>query len=540
VATKLAQVRNYHRISKHALSAYAPGPGFLDWDSQPQPFRQFSGVKRFPLPRAMKVGRLYGELFETPASSQPPTLETIATLLELAFGISAWKSAGPDRWAMRNNPSSGNLHPSEVYLILWRGVDPLPPGLYHYSVYDHALEQLALLDEAVALRTENVFSNSFGAVALSSVQWREEWKYGARALRYCQLDAGHAMAAAAVAAATLGWSLDQDEQICDRTLSELLGLARIDTEPEHPEWLCLLSADQHFLPPTPSEPAWQAVTQAMAWGDGTASRLSEESIQWPEIRRVLPALEKPVCERMLRPTYLPVETVTPPAIDAAELIRRRRSAQRMDPDVAMRRDDFERALAHTLPQNRLPFATLPDAAAIHLLLFVHQVEGLAPGLYLLSRNDSALIDLREQCADNTLQWQPVDGTTLPLYWLKPLDDQRPLTSRLCCHQGIAGRGAFSVGMLADFRELQRRGAWAYRDLFWQAGMIGQMLYLEAEASGLRGTGIGCYFDDEVLALLGLAAEGDWQSLYHFTVGAALDDPRMTTEPPYAHLGEGRA
>jgi len=28
-------------------------------------------------------------------------------------------------------------------------------------------------------------------------------------------------------------------------------------------------------------------------------------------------------------------------------------------------------------------------------------------------------------------------------------------------------------------------------------MVGHLLYLEAEESGIRATGIGCYFDDQV-------------------------------------------
>ncbi len=32
-------------------------------------------------------------------------------------------------------------------------------------------------------------------------------------------------------------------------------------------------------------------------------------------------------------------------------------------------------------------------------------------------------------------------------------------------------------------------------LHWETGMIGQVLYLQAEAAGVRATGIGCYFDD---------------------------------------------
>ncbi len=61
-----------------------------------------------------------------------------------------------------------------------------------------------------------------------------------------------------------------------------------------------------------------------------------------------------------------------------------------------------------------------------------------------------------------------------------------------------------------------------------------MLYLEAEAVGLRGTGTGCFFDDEVHTLLGLT-DTSWQSLYHFTVGGPVLDSRIRTIPPHAHL-----
>ena len=64
-----------------------------------------------------------------------------------------------------------------------------------------------------------------------------------------------------------------------------------------------------------------------------------------------------------------------------------------------------------------------------------------------------------------------------------------------------------------------------------------MLYLEAEAAGIRATGIGCFFDDAMQRLLGLPPGGDGprprQSLYHFNAGGAVDDPRLATLPPYA-------
>jgi nitroreductase len=107
-----------------------------------------------------------------------------------------------------------------------------------------------------------------------------------------------------------------------------------------------------------------------------------------------------------------------------------------------------------------------------------------------------------------------------------------MANRLSCDQDIAEDGFFSLGMLARFEgSLREHGEWFYRRLFWECGMIGQMLYLEAEAIGVRGTGIGCFYDDPVHDVLGLKGR-DWQSLYHFSMGLPVEDPRLTTEPGY--------
>jgi hypothetical protein len=94
-------------------------------------------------------------------------------------------------------------------------------------------------------------------------------------------------------------------------------------------------------------------------------------------------------------------------------------------------------------------------------------------------------------------------------------------------------------MIAEYEaQLVEHGPSFYRCLFWEAGAIGQVLYLEAEAAGVRGTGIGCFFDDPVHDVFGLR-DLAFQSLYHFTVGGPVDDPRLTTLPPYGAQVEGR-
>ena len=112
------------------------------------------------------------------------------------------------------------------------------------------------------------------------------------------------------------------------------------------------------------------------------------------------------------------------------------------------------------------------------------------------------------------------------------EDVRGVARGLSCHQDIASDGCFSLAMLAAFSEpLQRYGPWFYPRLYWEAGMIGQLLYLEAEAAGIRSTGIGCYFDDPMHEVLGVT-DMRFQDLYHFTVGGAVEDERLRTEGAY--------
>jgi len=62
-------------------------------------------------------------------------------------------------------------------------------------------------------------------------------------------------------------------------------------------------------------------------------------------------------------------------------------------------------------------------------------------------------------------------------------------------------------------------------------MIGQVLYLEAEAAGLRATGMGCFFDDPTHEVFGVRGRA-LQSLYHFAVGGPVEDRRLTTVKAY--------
>ena len=187
-------------------------------------------------------------------------------------------------------------------------------------------------------------------------------------------------------------------------------------------------------------------------------------------------------------------------------------------------------LSRVMPRAAPPWDALWWTARIHLAIFVHRVDGVEPGLYVLVRDPEALERLRAACGREFL-WERADAA-LPLYLLAR-GDCRTLARRLSCDQDIAADGFFSLGMIAEFDDsLKASGPSFYRHLFWESGVVGQVLYLEAEAAGARATGIGCFYDDPVHEVLGIG-DHRFQSLYHFTVGAPVDDARLTTEPGYA-------
>ena len=378
-------------------------------------------------------------------------------------------------------------------------------------------------------------------MGLTSITWREAWKYGERAFRYCQHDVGHAFAALRYAAAALGWRMELLPEWDDAQLARLLGLDRAedfaDAERETPELLVRVMVNEA------AEPAPSPVADAPVEWFGRANRLSRSHVGWPVIDEAIAVSERKPDDR--RATILRSTDSWPPPSPPAcghssgQLIRQRRSAVDFDGVTSITREKFLAILDATLPRaSAPPFDAWPFPPRLHLVLFVHRVTGLDPGMYLWLRAPATW----KLCGTPSApipDWEVLrdSAPTVPL-WRLGRGDLRDFARTLSCQQDIAADGAFSLGMLARFEPvLRERGASAWRELFWEAGMIGQSLYLAAEAAGVRGTGIGCYFDDELHRALGLKGH-DWQSLYHFTIGNPVEDLRLRTAPPYAHLNKG--
>ncbi|MEY4704347.1 MAG: hypothetical protein RL042_543 [Nitrospirota bacterium] len=558
------RVIRYHVQTKHHFNRYARSLGYLDWANQPDPFRRYEEAMFVPLPLLKQedepVSPSYDAIYERGAvAAKPVTLPALSRFLEFSLALSAWKQAGDMLWALRSNPSSGNLHPTEGYLVLPQidGLN-LKAGLYHYAPREHGLELRAAFAADQMTRLLAPFPSGAFLFGLTSVHWREAWKYGERAFRYCNHDVGHAIGTARIAAATLGWNMTLLDGVAQDTVAALLGTDRVgdflQAEREHPDCLCILwpeargegqearSANDEI--PLCIDAATVKDLVVGTW-HGKANKLSgEHGVRWEMIDEAAEASWKPTMEQqsVALPRFLAsaASRFTLHEIPlAGQLIRQRRSAVAFDGKTSIASATLFRMLGRVMPaadlpqlDRPMPWDVLPWKPAIHLLLFVHRVDGLIPGLYAVVR-DREKLPLLQQSMNEELAWTQVPDCpdTLPLYWLLE-GDARKAAVQVSCHQDIAGDSAFSLGMIAEFEDrLREGGAWWYPRLFWEAGLLGQVLYLEAEAAGVRGTGIGCFFDDPVHELVGIKGRS-FQSLYHFTVGGPVEDGRLMTRPPY--------
>ncbi len=146
-------------------------------------------------------------------------------------------------------------------------------------------------------------------------------------------------------------------------------------------------------------------------------------------------------------------------------------------------------------------ADFAGALFIQLYVYAHRIDGLAPGVYRYRPAESDLDSVR-------------------------VGDQRVAAAGLSLGQDLAGNACVAFSMIADLNlAASLHGDRGYRYAHFEAGAIGQRLYLGAEALGLGATGIGAFFDDEVHQYLNLTPE-QGQVVYHFAIGHPVFDSRL--------------
>ena len=206
----------------------------------PSPYKEYFNVPVFPLPDSQfpptTLQQAIAERRSCRRFSSVPlkTLE-LATLLKAAYGIEGRIFFGDQEFLERPVPSGGGLYPLELYLLVQRAED-FEPGIYHYAVLSHALEQLRALQLprqfiADLFLGQPYLADAAAIAVLATVLDRSLWKYGDRGYRYILLEAGHVAQNLNLVAAALGLGSFNLGGFFDNDLANLLGL---DIEEEVP------------------------------------------------------------------------------------------------------------------------------------------------------------------------------------------------------------------------------------------------------------------------------------------------------------------
>jgi SagB-type dehydrogenase family enzyme len=464
----------YHEATRHSVEALKRSRHFLDWANMPEPFRHYEGTPLLDLPADPVLG-------EVPADGAA----WLSQLLFHAAAVSASKVApgSRDRYALRVNPSSGNLHPTEFHFRT-RGLQDWPDGLYHYRPSSHMAEQRGRGDFGTGLAE----SSAPVVFVLTSIAWREAWKYRERAYRYCLHDIGHAWQSLAIAAGAMRCESFASGEFDDDSVAVTWRL-------HEDEWPMLVVELRGESIPLGGQPEQETV----CFG-GAANSLSKETVKYRAISEIHEATKTRLARGGLRGKG--EVALTAAGLSAAAfggVARKRRSAL-----------DFrggEERISQAQLLELLAEAVRPVAADfggeqfVGLYLYVHRAEGLEAGVYRYRAERGEL----EQVASG---------------------DQRVAAAGLSLGQDLAGNACVAFSMLADLERATRRyGDRGYRYVFFEAGAIGQRLYLGAESRGLGATGIGAFYDERVQEYLGVEpAEG--RVIYHFAVGYPVADPRV--------------
>jgi len=207
--------------------------GGLDWAARPAPYKHYSGVPQIRLSPPQTEGG--APLWSTLSERRSIRRFQAIPLPEAALSQLLWAAQGTTRrtqgFGLRTAPSAGALYPVETYVVV-HAVGGIEPGVYHYAVEQHALDQLktgdfrpdvaqAALDQDSAYWANVVF-------VWTAIFERSKWKYQQRAYRYVYLDAGHIAQNVALGAVALGLGSCQIAALYDDEANALLGVDGVE------------------------------------------------------------------------------------------------------------------------------------------------------------------------------------------------------------------------------------------------------------------------------------------------------------------------
>ncbi|WP_042347137.1 SagB family peptide dehydrogenase [Bacillus massiliigorillae] len=219
-----------HNLHYH-VDKLSPPNWEVDWDDAPLPYKLYQGLPSFPFSLEVPM------TFEERNTSSTPDFESMGDFLWYVYGLtqlreSFFSAESLDeegdllRSFRRYAPSGGALYPNELYVYL--KIEHLPTGIYHYDVAHHRLVLLregefdSYIEATLGNRVD--MSECFGTVFISTMFWKNYYKYNNFAYRLQGMDTGVVIGQLLEIAKRFRFESCVYFQFLDRAVNHLLGL----------------------------------------------------------------------------------------------------------------------------------------------------------------------------------------------------------------------------------------------------------------------------------------------------------------------------
>jgi SagB-type dehydrogenase family enzyme len=465
--------RVFHEITKHSYTSVRSSPHFLDWDIKPLPYKIYPGAASVALPRELNLSStptLAALSSYVPADfSASIDNAALTRILFCADGLTRQKRVGDEDYHFRAAASAGALYPIEIYVAA-NEVEGLEAGLYHFSPADLRMTGLRRGDwrgyiaDAAAKRPS--IRNARAVIAMSAIYWRSEWKYRARAYRYCYWDAGTILANLLAAAAAEEISAEVITAFEDPALEALLG---IDTEREG--MIALVALGRSDEASSSSHPVEPLTLETIP--------LSSSEVAYPDLLKIHRESRLVTADEVATVSAAKVEPAPPPSTHVLHLETitseesaglgetiLRRGSSRAFAQQAITAEELATVMAASSEHPQADFPALTDT-----YLIVNAATGMEPGAYYYNREARA-------------------------FELLKAGNFRGEAGYLCLEQPLGMDCSALVVYMADLeRALRALGNRGYGDAHLEAGILGGRAYLAAYSLGRGATGLTFYDDD---------------------------------------------
>jgi len=478
----------YHEATKHSELSLRMSPHYLDWDNKPSPFKVYKNLPmkslphEFPHPSENSLKALKGH--ETHNGNKPVDLQNLTEILFYSAGPTRKMKIGGETYYMRAASATGALYPIELYIVS-SGIPGLEAGIYHFNPLSFALVRIREGDYGpeLAAATNGATALSPLTIALTSLAWRNAWKYEARSYRHWFWDGG-------VIAANL-LAICQSESLTtrlvmsfvDQEVDKLLGL---EEEKEATVALAAIgSGSKKGSDPTQrkipeldlqtEEPSREVAEYPIIWETNRASDLQSQT----EVERWRDSLTpvRPKAHEGENIFPLRQSTENPPSLKDVILLRgsTRRFAQKPI--------SFE-ALSTIIDcsASQIPMDFLPDEQTlIEFYLIANDVTGLPAGSYHYDKSRNSLEQLKE-------------------------GKSRHASGYLCLEQLLFSDASVVLFLMTNLGiVLRNMGNRGYRAAQFEAGVRAGKIYLSAYSLGVGASG-STFYDDAVTEFFSPHAE----------------------------------